>query len=121
MACNQPRNSGSPGLNSGIGSCTALSARRSRYLHLHSQLLRSRYRTANQSSVRYYFRRKEMDVCAGGTIGAGATSIEFINHHTEDCTITYCNMPGWPTTNQIVPKKVGSVPGKLTVQLSTPA
>ena len=62
-----------------------------------------------------------MDVCAGGTIGAGATSIEFINHHTEDCTITYCNMPGWPTTNPVVPKKVGSVPGKLTVQLSTPA
>jgi hypothetical protein len=62
-----------------------------------------------------------MDVCAGGTINAGATSITFTNHHPEDCTITGCDMPGWPTTDPVIPGKQGSTPGSLAVDLSTPA
>lgn len=62
-----------------------------------------------------------MDVCAGGTINAGATSITFTNHHSEDCTITSCDMPGWPTTDPVIPRKQGSTPGSQIVELSTPA
>ena len=62
-----------------------------------------------------------MDVCAGGTISAGATSITFTNHHTSSCTISGCNMPGWPTTDPVVPGKQGSTSGTLVVNLSTPA
>lgn len=62
-----------------------------------------------------------MDVCAGGTISVGANSVTFENHHTEACTISGCTMPGWPTTNPVVPAKSGDTPGTLTVDLSTRA
>ncbi len=57
-----------------------------------------------------------MDICAGGTISIGATSISFTNNHDEDCTITSCTMAGWPTTAPVIThKQTQSVP------LSTPA
>jgi hypothetical protein len=56
-----------------------------------------------------------MDICAGGTINAGATSITFTNHHPQPCTITSCNMPGWPTTPPVINPPSG------VVYLSTPA
>ena len=62
-----------------------------------------------------------MVVCAGGTIRVGDTLIDFVNHHNVDCTLSDCDMPGWPTTDPLVPKKVGSTPGTSTVGLSTPA
>jgi len=62
-----------------------------------------------------------MDVCGGGTISVGATSITFENHHADDCTLSDCNLPGWPTTSPVVPKKVGGTAGTLTVPLNPPA
>jgi hypothetical protein len=62
-----------------------------------------------------------MDVCAGGTISKNDTSISFVNHHEEACTLSGCTMPGWPTTNPVVPAKSNGVDGTLTVPLSTPA
>ncbi len=62
-----------------------------------------------------------MDVCAGGTINAGATTVTFENHHPESCTISGCTMPGWPTSDPVVPAQQGGHPGTLTVQLSQPA
>jgi hypothetical protein len=62
-----------------------------------------------------------MDVCGGGTISVGATSISFTNDHTEPCTLSDCTLPGWPTTNPVIPAKQGSTPGTGTVPLSTPA
>lgn len=62
-----------------------------------------------------------MDICAGGTINAGATSITFTNHHMEQCTITSCGLPGWPTTPPVVPGKQGNNPGTKVVDLTTPA
>jgi hypothetical protein len=62
-----------------------------------------------------------MDVCAGGTISAGATSITFTNHHDEECTITSCDMPGWPTTDPVIPKKKDGVAGTQVVDLTEPA
>jgi hypothetical protein len=62
-----------------------------------------------------------MDVCAGGTIGAGATSITFTNNHTKKCTITSCDMPGWPTTDPVIPKREGGVAGTQVVSLGVAA
>lgn len=62
-----------------------------------------------------------MDICAGGTIDAGATSITFTNNHNQQCTITSCNMPGWPTQPPVIPARSGSTPGTGVVNLSTPA
>ena len=62
-----------------------------------------------------------MDICGGGTIGVGATSISFTNDHTESCTISGCTMPGWPTTDPVIPAKQGPTPGSGTVNLSAPA
>lgn len=62
-----------------------------------------------------------MDICAGGIIGIGAQSITFTNDHKEDCTITSCDMPGWPTKDPVIPKKQGSTPGTGVVHLSQPA
>jgi hypothetical protein len=62
-----------------------------------------------------------MDICAGGTISAGATSITFTNHHAEACTITGCSMPGWPTVPPQIPGKQGSNPGTGVVNLSVAA
>ncbi len=61
-----------------------------------------------------------MDICAGGTVSVGTTSISFTNNH-QQCTITSCTMPGWPTTAPVIPGKQGSTPGTGTVQLSIPA
>jgi hypothetical protein len=58
-----------------------------------------------------------MDVCEGGTIPGGATSITFTNNHSEPCTITGCKMPGWPPTNPVIPAASNGVPGRLVVQL----
>jgi hypothetical protein len=46
-----------------------------------------------------------MDICGGGTVGVGATSISFTNDHNEDCTITSCTLPGWPTTDPVITAK----------------
>jgi hypothetical protein len=62
-----------------------------------------------------------MDVCGGGTISVGATSITFENHHDQTCTLADCTMSGWPTTDPVVPAKNGATPGTLTVQLSSSA
>jgi|HubBroStandDraft_5_1064220.scaffolds.fasta_scaffold1726458_1 hypothetical protein len=63
-----------------------------------------------------------MDVCAGGTINAGATSITFTNHHKVPCNITSCALPGFPKIPPpvTVPAKVGSTPGTITVPLNPP-
>jgi len=62
-----------------------------------------------------------MDICAGGTISVGATQIDFTNNHTEDCAITSSDMPGWPTTDPVIPKRQGGIAGTGTVYLTTPA
>jgi len=63
-----------------------------------------------------------MDVCSGGTINSGATSITFTNHHKVACNITSCTLPGFPPIppNVVVPAKVGSQPGTITVPLNPP-
>ena len=62
-----------------------------------------------------------MDVCAGGTISIGDNSITFTNDHREQCTITSCDMPGWPTTDPVIPGRQGSTPGTGIVYLTEPA
>jgi hypothetical protein len=57
-----------------------------------------------------------MDICAGGTVSVGANSISFTNNHNENCTITSCSMPGWPTTAPVITAKTTQ-----SVPLSTPA
>jgi len=49
-----------------------------------------------------------MDVCAGGSISVGATSITFTNHHTVACKITSCELPGFPPIppDVVVPRKL---------------
>ncbi len=63
-----------------------------------------------------------MDVCAGGTISIGATSITFTNNHPEPCNITSCDLPGFPPIppDVQVPARVGSQPGTITVPLNPP-
>jgi hypothetical protein len=63
-----------------------------------------------------------MNVCAGGSISVGATSIIFTNHHPVECKITSCDLPGFPPIppDVVVPAKVGSHPGTKTVQLNPP-
>jgi hypothetical protein len=58
-----------------------------------------------------------MDICKGGTVAPGATSITFTNHHPVACTITSCTLPGWPAAAPVVPAEKNGVPGELTVQL----
>jgi len=62
-----------------------------------------------------------MDICAGGTVSVGVNSISFTNDHHEECTITSCDMPGWPTTDPVIPGRQGSTPGTGVVYLSQPA
>jgi len=57
-----------------------------------------------------------MDICAGGTVSVGATSISFTNNHNENCTITSCTIAGWPTTDPVIAAKTTQ-----SVPLSTPA
>jgi hypothetical protein len=59
-----------------------------------------------------------MDVCKGGTVPPGATSITFTNHHAEPCTITGCKVPGWPPNSPIIPAEQNGVPGRVTVELA---
>jgi hypothetical protein len=62
-----------------------------------------------------------MDLCGGGTIAVGATSVTFSNSHPEPCTITSSTMPGWPTTPPVIPAKQGSNNGIGIVPISIPA
>jgi hypothetical protein len=62
-----------------------------------------------------------MDICAGGKVSIGATSITFTNDHPKDCTITSCDMPGWPTTDPVILKRKGGTPGSGVVYLNPPA
>jgi hypothetical protein len=62
-----------------------------------------------------------MDICAGGTVSIGATLITFTNDHTVECTITRCDMPGWPKTDPVIPKRQGGTPGSGIVHLTQPA
>ena len=57
-----------------------------------------------------------MDICAGGTISAGANEVCFTNNHDKDCTIESCGLPGWPKQPPVIPKK-----STKCVSLSTPA
>ena len=66
-----------------------------------------------------------MNVCDGGTVSSGITSIPFTNtSNTTAYTITSCKdangntMPGWPTTDPVIPKASGGVNGSYTVVLS---
>jgi hypothetical protein len=63
-----------------------------------------------------------MDICAGGTINSGSTSITFTNNHHVPCNITSCSLPGFPAIPPIVvvPARVGSNPGTKTVPLNPP-
>jgi len=63
-----------------------------------------------------------MDVCAGGKISIGATSITFTNDHPVICNITSCDLPGFPSIppDVQVPARVGSQPGTTTVPLNPP-
>jgi len=61
-----------------------------------------------------------MDVCAGGTISTTTNSITFVNHHPEPCDLGSCDLPGWPTTDPVVPAAANGVAGTLTLQLSPP-
>jgi len=69
-----------------------------------------------------------MNVCDGGTISGGVTSILFTNtSNTTSYTITSCKdsngntMPGWPATDPVIPMASGGVNGTHTVQLSVAA
>jgi hypothetical protein len=69
-----------------------------------------------------------MNVCDGGTISGGVTSIPFTNTSTTTSyTITSCKdssgntMPGWPSTNPVIPMASGGVNGSHTVVLSVAA
>jgi hypothetical protein len=70
-----------------------------------------------------------MDVCSGGTISGGVTSIEFTNSNPDQSfTITNCvstsngqPMPGWPATDPVVLKAKAGVPGSHVVRLSVAA
>jgi hypothetical protein len=69
-----------------------------------------------------------MNVCDGGSISGGVTSFLFTNPSTTTSyTITSCKdsngntMPGWPTTDPVVPKASGGVNGTHTVQLAVAA
>jgi hypothetical protein len=61
-----------------------------------------------------------MDVCAGGTISTSTSSITFVNHHPVACTLSGCTLPGWPTTNPVVPAQANGQAGTLTVGLRPP-
>jgi hypothetical protein len=59
-------------------------------------------------------------VCQDGTIGGNTSSITFVNYYTTPCTITSCQVPGWPAppqANPVVPAAQNGVPGTATVQL----
>jgi len=67
-----------------------------------------------------------MNVCDGGTVSPGITSIPFTNPSTTTAyTITSCKdssgntMPGWPATNPVIPMATGGVNGSHTVQLAS--
>jgi hypothetical protein len=70
-----------------------------------------------------------MNVCDGGTISGGVTSITFTNPSTTTIyTITNCvstsngqTMPGWPATDPAIPKAQNGVAGTHTVQLAVAA
>jgi hypothetical protein len=68
-----------------------------------------------------------MNVCDGGTISGGVTSILFTNPNTTSYTITSCKdangntMPGWPATNPVIPAAQNGVSGSHTVQLAVAA
>jgi len=69
-----------------------------------------------------------MDVCDGGTISGGSSSITFTNSHTTQFTIntptnvnTGTDMPGWPATAPVVPAAHNGTAGSKVVQLSVNA
>ena len=59
-----------------------------------------------------------MDVCGGGTISTTTSSITFENNHPEACTLSGCTLPGWPTTDPVVPARANGMDGTLVVDLS---
>ena len=61
-----------------------------------------------------------MDVCGGGTISTTTSSITFVNNHPEACTLSGCTLPGWPTTDPVVPARANGTDGTLVVNLSPP-
>lgn len=76
-----------------------------------------------------------MNVCDGGTVSSGITVIPFTNTSTTtDYTITSCKdangntMPGWPTTDPVIPKassanvvlKVATISGKQYTYIPSP-
>ena len=61
-----------------------------------------------------------MDVCGGGTISTTTSSITFENNHPEACTLSGCTLPGWPTTDPVVPARANGTDGTLVVDLSPP-
>jgi hypothetical protein len=61
-----------------------------------------------------------MDVCGGGTISTTTSSITFDNNHPEACTLSGCTLPGWPTTDPVVPARANGTDGTLVVNLSPP-
>jgi hypothetical protein len=69
-----------------------------------------------------------MNVCDGGTITGGVTSIHFSNPNTSTSyTITSCKdsngntMPGWPAIDPVIPIAANGVNGSHTVQLAVAA
>jgi hypothetical protein len=52
-----------------------------------------------------------MDVCGGGTISTTTSSITFENNHPEACTLSGCTLPGWPTTDPVVPARANGTDG----------
>ncbi len=69
-----------------------------------------------------------MDVCSGGTINAGATSITFTNNNSNTSyTITSCTgsngqtMPGWPPNPPPVPAAQNGKAGSCIVVLTVAA
>jgi hypothetical protein len=61
-----------------------------------------------------------MDVCGGGAISTITSSITFENNHAEACTLSGSALPGWPTTDPVVPARANGIDGTLTIPLSPP-
>jgi hypothetical protein len=59
-------------------------------------------------------------VCSSGTISHTDQAISFVNSDSAACTITSCNLPGWPSGLQpVVPAEQNGILGEVIIPLTT--
>ena len=58
---------------------------------------------------------QEADVCSGGTVSKNDSSFTFVNHHTQQCDVTFIKTPPGADSSYTVPAKSGSTPGTTVV------